>query len=251
MRLTSKILIAALMVISVLYTTKAQKVQADSLFFSTEIDMADLLPPLDSLLEIGWSKFPQRRLELAQIDNYKWNLDYVKKIWVQNFSTFYTYSQGAALGLLPGGGAVPGLDGGRWGVTLQLSLFDVIGRRGRVNQVKAQVEVAKEKLGVEEFIYKKMVVEQYNDVIGWEKIYKNRMEDVQVQTVNSQIAEKEFKEGASSYLEYARSRTYWADATANMGIARRNFAHALNQLELLVGIRLATIQRKGVQPSSK
>jgi outer membrane protein TolC len=123
-------------------------------------------------------------------------------------------------------------------------MFDVIGRRGRVNQARAQVEVARGALGEDEILLKSQIIEHWSDLIGWEKIYHERMRDVQVQTLNLQIVEKEFREGAAQHAEVGRISAVLSDATANLGIARRNIIYAYNQLQLLVGVKLVTIKKR-------
>ncbi len=214
------------------------------------IDIEEILPPLDSLIEIGLRNNPLQRLEAAQADAYRWNIHYVKKIWTQGIGVFFNYSQGDLpyfVGQLQSGPAAPFTtiyDGYRTGIDIRLSAFDYLGYKGRVNQAKAQLMVAKHKKDVEALIYKQGVVDMYTNMIGWQKIFKARNEDLFVQQIACAVAEKEFKEGTIHISEYARQKNILAIAIAAKEDSEKYYINFYERLQVMLNVKLATLKRK-------
>lgn len=222
---------------------KAQVV--DSLFLDPKLDIERLLPTFDSLCEIAIKVNPTLKQEAAAMRSNQWNERYTRWIWAQNLSVFYNYSFGSlpffAYTQVGTQDFVQVKQGYRAGVNLQLSVFDVLGQRGRVNEIKEKVILQKYKRDAEQQELKRKLGQFYADCVGYNKLYKGRNEDLLTQMVACQVAEKEFREGTIHISEYSRQKNVLADAQAAYDESFRFYFSALLQLEAIVGVPLETI----------
>jgi outer membrane protein TolC len=72
-----------------------------------------------------------------------------------------------------------------------------------------------------------------------------RNEDLFVQQVACAVAEKEYKEGVIKISEYARQRNVLAIAIAAQEDAKRLYTNWYERLQVILGVKLNTIKRKG------
>lgn len=227
------------------YQVDAQ--QKNDSIIDPKMNIEEYLPPLDSLYIIGLRNNPQQRLEQAQANSYYWNMHYVKRIWTQGIGVFYNYS----FGNLPFFSGplnnqltnVTLLEGYRVGVDIRLSLFDYLGYKGRVGQAREAWEVAKHKKEVEAFNYKKDVADYYTNLVGVQRIFIARNEDLFMQQVACAVAEKEYKEGVIKMAEYARQKNVLAIAIAAQEDARRLYTNYYERLQVILGVKLNTLKR--------
>jgi len=229
---------------------KAQRI-ADSILLDPRIDIEVLLPNLDSLYEIAKSVNPTMKQELAAMRANQWSVRYTRWIWAQNLSVFYNYSFGS-LPLFayadPTKPAAQSLtqvkEGYRAGVNLSLSVFDVLGQRGRVNEQREKVLFQKHKRDAEALELKRKLGSFYADMVGYNRLYKGRNEDFMMQLVACQVAEKEYKEGTIHMSEYSRQKNVLADAEAAYQESFRFYYGSLLQFEAILGVPLHTVMIK-------
>lgn len=221
------------------------KAQVDSMFLDPRADIEMLLPPLDSLFQIGIRNNPRMKMEMAFARAYDWNVKYVRWLWAQNLSVFYNYSFGNLpffAGNLGGGNAITTINEGyRAGINLSLSVFDVMGHRGRVNEVKEKAIGQRYKHDAEIMEYKRQLALFYSDMVGYNRLFKSRNEDLMTQAIACQVAEKEYKEGTIHISEYARQKNVLADAEAAYHESFRFFLGSLEQFEALLGVQLSKV----------
>lgn len=231
----------------ILFSTSA-KAQPDSVLLDPKIDIVTLLPTLDSMYEIAKAVNPTLKQELAAMRSNQWTERYTRWMWAQNISVFYNYSFGS----LPffaytdptkplGAGLVQVKEGYRAGVNIQLSVFDVMGHRGRVNAEKEKVILQKYKRDAEAMELKRKLGAFYADMIGYDRLYQGRNEDYLMQLVACQVAEKEYKEGTIHISEYSRQKNVLADAEAAYHESFRFYLGSLEQFEAILGVPLHTI----------
>jgi hypothetical protein len=231
--------------------SKAQKQEVDSLFLNPKIDIAALLPSLDSMYEIAKSVNPTLKQESAAMRANQWTVHYTRWIWAQNLSVFYNYSFGS----LPffayqdptqpqGQTLIQVKSGYRAGVNLQLSVFDVLGQRGKVNEAKEKVILQKYKRDAEAMELKRKLAQFYADMVGYDRLYQGRNEDYLMQMVACQVAEKEYREGTIHISEYSRQKNVLADAEAAYHESFRFYYSSLLQFEAILGVPLHTVMIK-------
>lgn len=216
----------------------------EELLLNPKIDIELLLPSLDSLFEIAKSINPTLKQEAAAMRANQWNERYTRWIWAQNVSVFYNYSFGSlpffayTNSLAPQIGLVEVQSGYRAGVNIQLSVYDVLGNKGRVNESKEKVIVQKYKRDAEAMELRLKLNSFYADMVGYNRLYKGRNEDYTMQMVACQVAEKEYKEGSIHFSEYARQKNVLANAEAAYHESFRFYYGALKQFEAILGLPL-------------
>ncbi|MDZ4666344.1 MAG: TolC family protein [bacterium] len=231
--------------------TKPVSAQTDTLFLDPRFDIEVLLPRLDSLYEIAKSVNPTLKQEAAAMRSAQWAERYMRWIWSQNMSVFYNYTIGSyplfayADPLLPQPSALIQIrEGYKLGVNLQLSLFDVMGHRGRVNEQKEKAILQKYKRDAESMELKRKLSAFYADMVGYNRLYKGRNEDYLMQLVACQVAEKEYREGTIHMSEYSRQKNVLADAEAAYHESFRFYYSSLVQFEAVLGVPLHTVMIK-------
>jgi outer membrane protein TolC len=245
----------ALLLFAVQLNTRAQATR-DSVI-DPLIDIEEILPPLDSLMQIGLRNNALQKLEMAQADAYRWNIHYVKRLWTQGLGVFFNYTDGNLpyfVGNLQSTIPVPQpgqpttqsviFNGFKYGVNISLTAFDYLGYKGRVNQAKAQLLVAKHKKDVEAQLFKQSVADIYTNMVGWQKIFKSRNEDLFVQQIACAVAEKEFKEGSIHIAEYARQKNILAIAIAAKEDSEKYYINYYERLQVILNVKLASLKRK-------
>ncbi len=235
----------------ILTLSPSAKAQADSLLLDPKVDIVMLLPTLDSMFEIAKTVNPSMKQELAAQRANQWNVAYTRWIWSQNISMFYNYS----LGSLPffaytdptkpiSTGLVQIKEGFRMGINVSLSVFDIMGQQGRVNEAKEKVILQKYKRDAEAMELKRKLAQFYADMVGYDRLYQGRNEDYLTQLVACQVAEKEYREGVIHMSEYARQKNVLSDAEAAYHESFRFYFGALKQFEAILGVPLHTIMIK-------
>lgn len=231
------------------------KAQVDSMFLDPKYDIEVLLPPLDSIYEIAKAINPELKQMDAAMRAGLWAADYNKWSWGQNVYVFFNYSFGSlpffaynefSNPLQPG--LVQVKQGYRAGINLQVSVFDIMGNRGRVNEHKERALINRHQRDVYAMELKRKMANLYADMVGFNKLYKGRNEDLLTQIVACQVAEKEYREGAIHISEYARQKNVLADAEAAYNEAFRFYFNSLEQFEAVIGVPLSSIMRKPTKP---
>jgi outer membrane protein TolC len=223
---------------------------ADSII-DPKLNIEEYLPPLDSLYVIGLRNNPLQRLEQAQANSFYWNMHYVKRLWTQGLGVFFNYTLSDiplfAIPVSNPGGNVTQYNtqvaGFRAGIDIRLTAFDYLGYKGRVGQAREAWMVAKHKKDVEAFNYKKDIADYYTNMIGAQRIFTVRNEDLFVQQVACAVAEKEYKEGIIKIGEYARQKNVYAIAIAAQEDARRIYTNYYERLQVILGVKLYTLKR--------
>ncbi|MCG9881380.1 MAG: TolC family protein [Bacteroidia bacterium] len=240
-----------LILIGIFAFSREGKAQADSIFLDPKIEIEVILPSLDSLYEIAKLNNPTLKQEAAAMRSAQWAERYMRWIWAQNMSVFYNYSFGSlpffayADPTKPQDQALIQVrEGYRAGINLQLSIFDVMGHRGRVNEQKEKAILQKYKRDAEAMELRRKLSLYYTDMVGYSRLYKGRNEDYLMQLVACQVAEKEYREGVIHMSEYSRQKNVLADAEAAYHESFRFFYSSLEQFEAVLGVPLHTVMIK-------
>ena len=240
-----------LILIGIVALSNSAKAQADSILLNPKLDIEVLLPTLDSLYEIAKLNNPTLKQEAAATRSAQWTERYTRWIWAQNMSVFYNYSFGSlpffafADPSKPQDQALTQVrEGYRAGVNLQVSVFDIMGHRGRVNEQKEKAILQKYKRDAEAQELKRKLGAFYADMVGYSRLYKGRNEDYLMQLVACQVAEKEYREGVIHMAEYSRQKNVLSDAEAAYHESYRFFYGSLVQFEAILGVPLHTVMIK-------
>ncbi len=108
---------------------------------------------------------------------------------------------------------------------------------------KEALKIAKIKIEVEVFNYKKDLTDCYTNLIGAQKIFKVRNEDLFVQKIACDVAEKEYREGVIKISEYARQRNALTNSIAAQEDAKRDYINYYERLQVILGVKFNKIKR--------
>ena len=221
----------------------------ESVFLDPKVDIEVLLPRFDSLYQIALSKNENLKAEASVMRSNMWTENYTRWLWANNVSVFYNYSFGS----LPFFGYADPVQptqlvlvtqGYRAGVNIQLSVFDVLGHRGRVNEIKEKIIASKHHKEAVAQELRRSLGQFYADMVGYNRLYKARNEDLLTQTVACAVAEKEWREGTIHISEYSRQKNVLADAESAYHEAFRFYYSSLLQFEALLGVPLKSLVKK-------
>jgi outer membrane protein TolC len=249
LRLVIKLKKIVLLLVFFFGLNSASKGQVDSLFLDPKVDIELLLPSLDSLYEIAKLVNPTLKQENAAMRSSLWAERYNRWLWAQNIYVFYNYNFGslpffAYTDITNPQGLTQVSQGYRAGVNIQLSIFDVMGHKGRVNEQREKALVSKYKHDAESLELKRKLGSLYADMVGYNRMYKGRNEDLLTQLVACQVAEKEYREGTIHISEYARQKNVMADAEASYHDSFRFYLAAIEQFEAILGVSLESVMKK-------
>lgn len=108
---------------------------------------------------------------------------------------------------------------------------------------KESLKIALIKIEVEKYNYKKEVADCYTNLIGAQKIFKVRNEDLFVQKIACDVAEKEYREGIIKISEYARQRNAMTNSLAAQEEAKRDYINYFERLQVILGVKFNKIKR--------
>jgi hypothetical protein len=221
----------------------------DPVFLDPKVDIEVLLPRFDSLYQIAMINNATQKQEHAAMLSAMWNERYTRWLWAGNLSVFYNYSFGNLPFFAYADQSQPtGLtqikEGYRAGFNVQISVFDVMGHRGRVNEAKEKIRLAKFKQEAEAQELRRKLGQFYADMVGYNRLYKGRNEDLITQTVACGVAEKEWREGTIHIAEYARQKNVMADAEAAYQESFRFYYSSILQFESVLGVPLVSLIRR-------
>jgi outer membrane protein TolC len=110
---------------------------------------------------------------------------------------------------------------------------------------KEALKIAKIKIEVEIYNYKKELADCYTNLIGSQKIFKLRNEDLFVQKIACDVAEKEYREGVIKIAEYARQRNAMTNSLAAQEDAKKVYINCFERLQVILGVKFNKIRRQG------
>ncbi len=246
-----KFLLITLSTLSIFCFQKSVFAQAESEYFNPDLDIDEMLPPLDSLMILGLKSNPNQKYEQEQTNSNYWTMQYTKIMWTQGLRLFFNYTTGDQNIDFRNSGIGPGVgvnqlqitNGWRAGFDVQLSMFDLFGSSMRNKSAKAQWESAKHKKNVEAMAYRQAVADLYTNMVGWQRVFKARNEDLWLQKTACDVAEKEFREGNIQINEFARQKNILAVASSAKEDAQRNYFNYYQRLQALIGVPLTTLKR--------
>jgi outer membrane protein TolC len=237
------------------YSSKAQTALndnrlTDSVWLNENKELAEQLLPLDSIITIALIHSPQVRFQTDLIDESRYQVDFIKKLWTNNIVGFVNYSAGdqnlvSANGAIPGTTSVSNITNGyRVGIQVNIPLYEIVGRQSRVNIYKAQLNENIDKRDQIKIELSQLVIQNYYSLIYYHNLIQIRS-DAKESTINQySIAQQEFKDGIIDAAELARLKTIEVNSRADYEEAKREFSILYFQLQKLTGASIQQLMQK-------
>lgn len=210
----------------------------------SNISLAFSLPPLDSLMELAVRNHPATQLNQAMADASfeKWKVQ--KRSWSTNAGGFFNYSLGNQ-SLLISGTAQSDItniaNGYRYGVNVTLPLSELVQRGPRVKAAKAEYDASVYKIEDVGNVIRRQVVEEYYNLLAAQELVLIKSKAYESAKINEKMANKLYREGSTTALEYARVLEMTGTAESEYVLAKRDFNTIYKQFEVLIGTPLQAL----------
>ncbi len=205
------------------------------------------LPNLDSLTELAIAHSPRIQAQDHLIERERQRKKSSQKLWMDKLFSDVGYAYSNSFANVVSGNTANGGntveannltigDNIRAGVTLRLSLFDVLGRRHQTNVVKEELAIAR--LQKEEMIEEIKVQVQlyYDELLSAERLLQIYSQKKQALDLQKLMAEKEFEEGQLPISELGRVTELASNAEIDFVKAQLDVKRVYEQLSSYVGL---------------
>lgn len=221
----------------------------DTISFDPDVDLSSQLPGIDSLITIALLNNPNVRFEDASIRKANYNLKYTKYLWLNGMTGFFNYTYGNQTNLttINSDGSVLNNSlgvGWRAGFNFTLPFTEIFGRPARIKQLKAEVDMAKAKKDDQIMDLKRMLIQDYFNLMASQKLLWIRTQDVESAKLTAEIATVEMKRGKIHPQELSRLKNLQALAESNLELTKKDFMTYYYFLENWVGVKLSTLKLK-------
>lgn len=195
------------------------------------------LPPLDAVLGAVHGASPALRYADATVAKNEAQLDRTRRAWTDNLGV----NVGATAGSY-GNALLDELSmGATVGVSVRLSLYDVVGRRHEARQAEAELAQAVARRAEADEELDLVVIALYRKTELAYRLVGVRSAGLESARTHRAMAEAEFVQGDVAVGELARVDQIAAEATAAYETARTDYLTAYGQLDRLAGGALAAL----------
>ncbi len=219
----------------------------DSAFLDEEADLQQQLIPLDSIITIALQNSPAIKFQQDGVDASHYQVKYMQQQWTNDIAGFFNYSAGNQ-NLLTAGNQLPGnvtssniSNGYRTGVQITLPLYELIGRKSRVNIYKAELQSSIDKRDQVKQEAVQVLIQLYYNLLYARNLMNIRSDAKQAAMNQYQVASLEFKDGIIQASELSRLKEIEADARAYYEEAKRQFSTFYFQFQNLIGVPMSQI----------
>lgn len=239
------------------HNAKAQDILTDSLkidpldsliFQSFDIykDIEDQLLSLDSILTIANQEHPQIKFQDALIRANEYNIKNTRSLWMNTLYAFGNYSTGnqqLTLADLSGTSVDSRITNGYvLGLGLRVPLYEIVGRKNFVNQVKAERDASIEMREVMKVNLNRSVIDEYYELITRQRTMIIAAQNAYTQDVNVELAEQGLLSGQTAMEDYARFVSIRAAAKMLAEEEKRDFYRQFSKFEELVGVKMIELK---------
>lgn len=214
---------------------------SDTVLFDINKGLAEQLLPFDSLYQIAVRHSPAIHFEEAVMEGKAASLQVTKVLILQGFTPFFTYSLGNQSFVNTGTVSSDFLqlaNGRRIGVNIQIPMSEVVGRRYRIQQMKAEFKAASAQREISKLNLKRDLNRSYQAMLTAHRLMVIRIRDAQVAMVAFRVAEVEMQQGKITPAALATSSNVYAISQHNVEKERGDLLSALYDVVALIGVDL-------------
>lgn len=216
-----------------------------------ELDSIGLnhLPELDTLLSLALNNSPLLKMYEAEVIRGEAEIKLRKREWSYRVFTDAgtTYASNYSVLTVAGdGGGFESVSLGngnvvRGGVTVRLSLFDIIGRSQLINKAEAEKQMSQAQLNLAKQELTADLTELHTQLKYSRNLVEVGIETIETLNAQLQMAEKEFRQGEIHITELARITEIRSKSKMALATARANYENQYKQLEIAIGTNLQSI----------
>ncbi len=213
----------------------------DTVLFNIDKSLAEQLLPFDSLYQIAVRHSPAVHFEDAMIEGKAASLQVTKVLILQGLSPFFTYSAGNQAFVNTGSVSSDFLqlaNGRRMGINIQIPVSEVVGRRYRIQQMKAELRAASARRDISKLELKRDLNRSYQAMLTAHRLLAIRIRDAQIAMVAFRVAEVEMQQGKITPASLATSSNVYAISQHNVEKERGDLLSAMYDMVALIGVDL-------------
>lgn len=209
-------------------------------------DALPALPTLDTVLDAVHRQSPSVRYAAATVAKNEAQLDRTRSAWTDNLGV----NVGATAGTY-GNDLVDQLSvGATVGVSVRLSLYDVLGRRHEARQAEAELAQSRARQAEADEELDLVVIALYRRTELAYRLVGVRSGSMESARTHRAMAEAEFVQGDVAVGELARVDQIAAEAQAAFETARTDYLTAYGQLDRLCGGTLSALTAQAAAPTA-
>ncbi|MCF8218504.1 MAG: TolC family protein [Bacteroidales bacterium] len=220
----------------------------------TEEGIENHLPPLQTLIDSAISNSPLLKYKNSAEVISALNTKSVRKEWSKYIGVISDVKYGLFDNLVLGQDDDGNLNTGlvsttqqtRYsaGIYLKLPLQELIDRRNKIKIAEEEEKMAEYEYQQEKKELRKLVIQQYNDLLLYQKLLKIKNDYVQDVLIQKQMAEKQFKDNEIDISELTRLSSMHSKALSEYESAKADFNNAYMMLQEIVGMKFKLKIRK-------
>ncbi|WP_170227092.1 TolC family protein [Luteibaculum oceani] len=236
-------------------TEEQRKMLADSLMVDKMVTtrtpllidepLEEQLLPKDSLIEIAIRNNPDIDVQQKRAEIEWANVKHEKVQWTRNIYGTGFYFQGSQNALVTStfdANATSSLsNGARYGLTVQLPLYDVVGRKRKIKMAKLAHEAEQLKMDQTQRSVRQEVLIGYNQLISAQKLFFIATEGLQNSNMNLENARNQFESGLITINEFSRILEIQYRMRVDYENARAQFYQSYYQFEIIMGTELVNL----------
>ncbi|MGB0165215.1 MAG: TolC family protein [Luteibaculum sp.] len=206
------------------------------------------LLPLDSLIAIAEKNHPALTVMDKVVEREKAVYQHGKVEWTRNIFATGFYFQGNSNALITStidaNASTSLTNGARYGLTINVPLYEVVGRRRKNKINELNYEVEESRIDVQKREISQQVTTAYANLISAQRIFFIASDGLQASTINKENAQNEFEAGMILLTELSRILEIDLRIRTDHERARAAFYNAFYQLEIVVGEKLENLVAK-------
>lgn len=208
------------------------------------IDIAEQLPSLDSLIQMAVAYHPTVKLNHELEGAAEQRMRLARRSWSNLLRAYADYSTGNQSIITTGNQATDVsnfANGYRTGVNLSIPFSEIYNRKDRIKLQQQELNAVAYKTQEMELVIAGQVIEEYNNAVTGQRLMNYQFEMQEKTRANLQLAELEYKSGNMEGAVFIRNAEIFTIAQVDYENARKEFVIATPKLELLIGVPISQI----------
>ncbi len=222
----------------------------DTAIFDFNKSLEEQLISLDTILLYATEISANVKTAIAETNKFKYNREYMKWVYLNSIQLFYNWGYGNNLNNIiasnqPNDLATQNLNAGyRFGINVVFPLGDLFGRNARLKSLLHETDVAKHKQEEARRMYKRIIIEDYFNLIANQKLLLVKSQDLETTRIAAELSLVEMRRGKIPPSELSRMRGLLAMSETSFEIASRDFLSSYYKFETTLTVPLYNFKKR-------
>jgi outer membrane protein TolC len=213
-------------------------------------DITKKIPTLEVLIESAMMNSHRIRYWDKQIKLSEYNLKTTKRDWARYFSFSGSIQEGSwtSLSMVEDQlgnsiGTLGTTDQTRWsvGLVVRVPLINLIDYKNQTNIAKVEIESKIEEKLEEKRGIRAQVITLYNELVIQQKMLQLDIDNIEYQTLTTEMAEKEYEQNKISLTDMARVNDELSMARGRYVTTKINFINTYVMLQEITGVKFSEL----------